>query len=1084
MGALILLLLVTSQTMQKVAMARALAAQAADEAAEDAEESATGPEAVTAEAEPLTGPQLAAPSQPTPEQLAEQEAERRAVRIAREARKQANEEAKTRQTEREQEWQRSLAELEAKRAEKRDEVREYKKQLADLESRLQRTELNLQRLKEREQQLASKKEQDADERAKLDKLHQELTDAITARQKEIAELRKSHAEESSKFAFIPYDGLSGTTRRPIYLECTASGIRFQPEGIRLDEDDLRGFTETQNPLLAATHAVMEHLQTNAPLDPKTKRPSRPYVLMLVRPSGTISYYVARKMLSEIGDDFGYELIEDDFELQLPAGDGKTKPVIERAIADALRLRGEALADGSRVGETRRGQVRMGRSEEAIEFDTLNDQKAAAAVQKESPFSRHSTRQGKNFSITRSPVRQEELLPDSFRTELDSHNEQRNAVAGNSASSSKGGAGGTSSRNGMTAGAKTAARPGSGSGSGQGVGGGPSSGTGKSGSGQNDGTGAIGPDAVAFGQGGGQTGGTGSRTPGNSGGPEGSSVPIQRGSGRPGQAGDASGIGTASSGGAPQRIQPLPTLTDPFARQQQTPAMAQNGVPAGDDSTLGFSGGRMPSGASGAGPAGRGTGAGTDALGVAGAGGGTTGDSQGNAVAGVRSAKVFDLQPGSQAGDSNGGNTGELGAGALEPGVTGDATTGTLSGIPGGLATTGTRGAPAMEQPGELGQSNPLSPAGSVGSLGQPGGPGQLGESSSLGLTDPFGQSGQLGQPGQPGSTGQRSSTGQLAQGGQSNSTGQAINEADNFEVASNALGGAQSTNGSSDLSQNSGQIMSQGSASRSSGQGPVAGDQKSENGGGSNGGGSSSSGGPGGIASSGGRSRGGRGSPSGAGNPFDKTQGKAVADDFTEDAQRQLSSADDLGGQQGRKAYGANPQGDERQRSKPKGLNLTPSQKQSYGRQRWGGSNIGQIGFERKVPVQVLADKIIIGKDEVQIEVEPGTTRDELTTAMLDGLDAYSQGWEKPPKKFYWVPYLEFEVHKGGVVQYEQLHGPLREWGLFSDVKFKDGAPGETGLIKPVSKDAAATAKPMTKNAAKPAPPLPKPAKKKGILGF
>jgi hypothetical protein len=1097
MGALILLLLVTAQTMQKVAMARALAAQAAEEAAEDAEVASGEPEAVMVEAEQpesenlTAGPQLAAPTKPTQEELAAQEAERRAVRIAREARKQANEEAKGRQMQREQEWQRALADLEAKRTEKREEVREFKKQLGDLESRLQRTELNLQKLKEREQQLASKKEQDADERAKLDKLHQELTDAITARQKEIAELRKTHAEESSKFAFIPYDGLSGTTRRPIYLECTASGIRFQPEGVRLDEDDLKGFTESQNPLLAATHAVMEHLQKTAPLDPKTKRPSRPYVLMLVRPSGTISYYVARKMLSEIGDDFGYELIEDDFELQLPAGDGKTKTVIERAIADALRLRGEAIAEGSRVGETRLGQVRMGRSEESIEFDTLNDQKAAAAVQKESPFSKHSTRQGKNFSITRSPVKQEELLPDTFRTELDSHNERRNTTsAGNSASSSGSGPGGAHSRNGMTAGAKPGSAAGPGTGSGQGTGLGGRSGTGsRNGSGQNDGSGGIGGDAVALGQ--------GSGTGGNASGTSGSPVLIQRGGRLPGQATGSGGFGTGGSGttnsiGTSKRIQPLPTLTDPFSRQQSTHGMVQNGTPGGDDSTLGYSGGNVPSGTPGSGPAGSRAGAGTNALGVAGVGGGpaggnigdatgTAGGSQGNAVAGVRSAKVFDLQPGSQLGDQ-GGNIGEFGAAGMEPGVSGDATTGTRSGIPGSAGTTGPRGTLAMGQSGEPGLSNQLGQQDPLGSLDQPGSLSQSGQSGQLGLSDPFGQ------PGQRGQSGQGVPPGQPGQTGQSDSTGQAMNEAGNFEVAGNSPGGAQSPNGSGDFSQNSGQTTNRGSGGSSAGQQRTVSDQKSSGSGSSSGGGATSggTGGGGGVASSGGRSRGGRGAASGAGNPFDKTQGKAVADEFTEDAQRQLASADDAG-QHGRKSYGANPQDDDRQRSKPKHLNLTPSQKQSYGRQRWGGSNIGQIGFERKVPVQVLADKIVIGKDEVEIEIEPGTTRDELTTAMLDGLDAYSQTWEKPPKKFYWVPYLEFEVHKGGVVQYEQLHGPLREWGLFSEVKFKDGVPGEHGLIQPVSKNAAGTVKAAPKKDAKPGTQIPqKPpvTKKKGIFGF
>jgi hypothetical protein len=121
----------------------------------------------------------------------------------------------------------------------------------------------------------------------------------------------------------------------------------------------------------------------------------------------------------------------------------------------------------------------------------------------------------------------------------------------------------------------------------------------------------------------------------------------------------------------------------------------------------------------------------------------------------------------------------------------------------------------------------------------------------------------------------------------------------------------------------------------------------------------------------------------------------------------------------------------------------------------------------------VMADRFIIGKNEVEIEIEPGTSREELVEAMLEGLDANSETWGSPPKKFYWVPYLQFEVYKGGVIQYEQVHAPLREWGLFSDAKFREGLPGDHGLIQPVSK---------TEETTKKATPQVPTTKKKGLL--
>ncbi|MDB5385788.1 MAG: hypothetical protein JWM11_1434 [Planctomycetaceae bacterium] len=991
MGALILLLLVTTRKMRQVAVARAAAEEAA------AEEASNPPamqpaEKVPAEPEPIkpvesesppVGPQLVATG-PTLEELAQKEAERRAVRVAREARRRLNEEAKQRQAERVQEWQRMLAELETRREAQREKLRDSKSVLNELKGRLQRTETNLKKLQDRQLQLETKKEQDAEERAKIEKQHQELADAITEAQKEMAELRKAHANEASKFAFIPYDGASGTTRRPIYLECTAAGIRFQPDGILLDEEDLKGFTESQNPLLSATQAVIEHWQKNPAQNDDPRRPRRPYILLLVRPSGTISYYVARKMLTEMGEEFGYELIEDDFPLQLPTNDPRTKAIIQGAIADSLRHRGEALAEGSRVGAPRLNSAMMGRSEDPIEFGSLKGQVAAAAAEKESPFAKHSTRMGKNFSITRSPVRADELLPD--RTDSDSERQAQNQGAGGTNLAGPGGRGGNGT------GPRGAAGAGTGSGTGTGTGAGAGSGTG-------DGSG----DAVAIGQ----AGGPGKNANGLAGYP---GVEIQRGRGRRNQLGNSNGTDSTGSNGTPGRIPQLPKLTDPFSRQSLAQG-AQKGVATDADAGLGFSGGVDQSGGTGAG---RGSGqtagvpvgsefadAGSDSApgtgnqsgegdGTTGTRGGTGTRARGKLVQGARSASVFDLQPGAQLADQGSG-AGGAGADSPEAGAAGDAVQGAKSGTAG-------------DQPNGVAANA---------------GPGATAGQRGRGMM-------------QPGAAG----------------------------ASAGALGGGQS-----DIDLNVSPSKSPGGASGQANSGQTSARDQQQ----------SSSGTP----QNGTRSQSGSGRKSpGAKNAFDKTQGAVVAQQFTEEAQRQVaegsgSSGASSGSQKARKSYGDNPQDDEvAQRNKPK-PKLTPTQKQDYGRQRWGGNNVGQIGFERKIPVQVLADKIILGKNEVEIEIEPGTTRDELVDSILAGLDANSETWGTPPKKFYWVPYLQFEVYKGGVVQYEQVHAPLREWGLFSDVKFKDGLPGEHGLIRPVSKSELQDAKKVT-------PPVPA-AKKKAV---
>ncbi len=147
-------------------------------------------------------------------------------------------------------------------------------------------------------------------------------------------------------------------------------------------------------------------------------------------------------------------------------------------------------------------------------------------------------------------------------------------------------------------------------------------------------------------------------------------------------------------------------------------------------------------------------------------------------------------------------------------------------------------------------------------------------------------------------------------------------------------------------------------------------------------------------------------------------------------------------------------------------------QKHDSARRRWGGSNTGQIGFERKVPVQVTADKIVIGKNEIEIVVEPGTTQEELVESVLEALDSYSQTWGKPPTRFYWVPFLDFEVYAGGNTNHERLHGALRDWGVFSESTYKTGErPASPATTKATEKSKEGLIQPASETGAKPIGP-------------
>jgi hypothetical protein len=58
----------------------------------------------------------------------------------------------------------------------------------------------------------------------------------------------------ASYAILPYQGASGTRRRPLYIECCADKLILQPDGIVLRESDFQGGLGPGNPLAVALRA--------------------------------------------------------------------------------------------------------------------------------------------------------------------------------------------------------------------------------------------------------------------------------------------------------------------------------------------------------------------------------------------------------------------------------------------------------------------------------------------------------------------------------------------------------------------------------------------------------------------------------------------------------------------------------------------------------------------------------------------------------------------------------------------------------------------------------------------------------------
>ena len=318
MGSLIFLLLVTTRQIRDRAVAQAEAeAEAAKPALPLLSVSHSAPTVIAAlpEMEPQDDPREVARTQHA---AALAERERELNELLAEWRQKASQLATQRKDKAKTLAQRrSVQEAAARRiAEMQKELRELETQFGSLTGELSVSSMGDATRKER----------------------QLIEQQIAALQKRLKAAQVAEAGGESKFMVVPFDPQSGTSRRPILIECTADGLRFLPEDIVIRPDDLEGFTPRINPVLAGSNALVSYWTAWNLKQSKPAREPEPYVLMLVRPSGTVAYYIAMRMLTTLKQPHGYELIEEDTRLQQPELDPGAKAACEAAVKRLLAER--------------------------------------------------------------------------------------------------------------------------------------------------------------------------------------------------------------------------------------------------------------------------------------------------------------------------------------------------------------------------------------------------------------------------------------------------------------------------------------------------------------------------------------------------------------------------------------------------------------------------------------------------------------------------------------------------------------------------------------------------------------------------
>jgi hypothetical protein len=223
-----------------------------------------------------------------------------------------------------------LQQLQSIRDRTADDLARARLQLAGVEEDARRITDELDALERTAEALAAGTQPDAADAEAVAKLEQTLADARAALDAE----RDDTAKKPAAFAVVPYVGANGTHRRPLYIECCIDGVFLQPEGIRLGPADFEGPPGPGNPLASALRAAREHI-ASAPGE--TGAPQmQPYPLLLVRPSGVMAYYAAREAIQSWGSEFGYQFIDEEWQLAYPPADPALAEAERRAVEESRR----------------------------------------------------------------------------------------------------------------------------------------------------------------------------------------------------------------------------------------------------------------------------------------------------------------------------------------------------------------------------------------------------------------------------------------------------------------------------------------------------------------------------------------------------------------------------------------------------------------------------------------------------------------------------------------------------------------------------------------------------------------------------
>ncbi len=260
-------------------------------------------------------------------------------------------------------------ELAAQRENLKTKVERRRRDLADIEDHIIRLKKNLEQLADKIARIQSETSKSELSMAEKAEKVAELRKEIDAKKLDLINEIDKQKKRKPAFSVIPYVGTNGTSRRPVYLECTKDGVIVQPEGLLISLNDLKPPLGPGNPLDAALRVLRLAYQQR---DTTFGITQPPYPLLLVRPDGIQTYALAREAMNGWDDQFGYELINADMDLKFPEGIPGLQEQLVGTI-DTAKRRQQAI-----IASMPRGRLAPDRDDDWEAIDSASNSQATGS----------------------------------------------------------------------------------------------------------------------------------------------------------------------------------------------------------------------------------------------------------------------------------------------------------------------------------------------------------------------------------------------------------------------------------------------------------------------------------------------------------------------------------------------------------------------------------------------------------------------------------------------------------------------------------------------------------------------------------